>query len=168
MTTSKSQINEECCPTFHPEKWNEKTFCWNQKPFLIATVPTLFHIPFPPMIGKQITEMMKQAEKAHKLSDDKEEILLLFTDPHPFKSVMLLSITDEVEDANNMTLTGTFLSKVFDGPPKAISKFIKEMNDWLAEEGKKASSYYVHYAYCPKCAKERGHNYMVLFAEIED
>lgn len=29
-----------------------------------------------------------------------------------------------------------------------------------------AKKYYVHYAYCPKCEKKFGHNYMILFAEV--
>ncbi|WP_424279232.1 hydrolase, partial [Eudoraea sp.] len=44
---------QECCPKFHPEKWNEKTFDWDHKKFIKATVPTFFHIPLPPMIGNR-------------------------------------------------------------------------------------------------------------------
>jgi len=40
------------------------------------------------------------------------------------------------------------------------------MGDYLKEKGQAARDYYVHYAYCPKCSKERGHNYMILFALI--
>ena len=47
-----------------------------------------------------------------------------------------------------------------------IPKYIKEMETRLASENKKAKDYYIHYAYCPKCAKKFGHNYMVLFAEV--
>jgi len=27
-----------------------------------------------------------------------------------------------------------------------------------------AKDYYVHYAYCPRCAEKFGHNYMSIFA----
>lgn len=40
------------------------------------------------------------------------------------------------------------------------------MDSYLSEQNKKAANYYVHYAYCPKCAEKAGHNYMVLFAEV--
>lgn len=161
-------VKEDCCPTFHPEKWEEKTFNWDRKKFIKASVPTLFHIPLPPMIGKKVTKMMKLAEEAQKLSKDKEDILLLFMDPNAFKTEMHLSVIDTVSDAENTTLSGTFISKVFVGPFNAVPKFMKQMDSYLSKSGEKAKNYYVHYAYCPKCAKEKGHNYMVLFAKVKE
>ena len=109
---------------------------------------------------------MKMAEDSGKLSDEKEDILLLFNDPTAFKSDLYLSVTNTVPNAENITLSGTFKSKVFDGAYKEIPKFIKQMDTYLSKQDKKANNYYVHYAYCPKCAKEAGHNYMVLFGEV--
>ena len=157
---------DECCPVFHPEKWEEKTHQWVEKKFIKSSVPTFFHIPYPPMIGKRITKMVKHAEEAKGLSKYTEDILLLFFDPHAFKSEMYLSVTKKIPGADNTTISGNFISKVFDGPYNAIPKYIKEMNTYLDTQGKKAKNYYVHYAYCPKCAKEKGHNYMVMFAEV--
>jgi hypothetical protein len=158
---------QECCPTFDAKKWEGKTHQWDRKKFISETVPTLFHIPLPPMIGNRVTKMMKLAEDAKKLEESREDILLLFMDPHAFKSDLYLSVIDTVPNAENTTLSGTFISKVFDGPFNAVPKFIKEMNAYLAHREQKAKKYYVHYAFCPKCAKDAGHNYMVLFAELE-
>ena len=166
MKEVTQSANGECCPEFHPEKWNEKTFNWDHKRFIKTSIPTLFHIPFPPMIGKRITKMMKLAEDAEKLDENKADTLVLFADPSPFRSEIFLSVTDEVPDAENAALTGTFMSQVFDGDFNAVPKFIHEMDASLDKQGKKAKNYYVHYAYCPKCAKKAGHNYMVLFAEV--
>ncbi len=160
------QAKEECCPVFHPEKWDGKTFEWSQKKFIKASVPTFFHIPLPPMIGNKVTKMMTLAEDAKALSENREDILLLFMDPSAFKSEMYLSVTDTVPSAENALLTGTFIGKVFDGPFNAAPKFMKQMDIDLEKQGKKAKNYFIHYAYCPKCAKEAGHNYMVLFAEV--
>jgi len=98
---------------------------------------------------------------------DMGDMLLLFTDPHPFKSEMYMSVKGEVEGTHNTTMSGTFIAKVFDGPYSAAPKFMKEMDSHLKAKGKKAKKYYVHYAYCPKCSKEAGHNYQILFAETE-
>ncbi|MBT8304727.1 MAG: hypothetical protein KJP09_09685 [Bacteroidia bacterium] len=166
METLKQETTE-CCPVFHPEKWDEKSFEWRNKQFIKGSVPTFFHIPYPSMIGKQISSLTKIAEDANKLDSNRENILVLFADPHPFKSEIFMSVTGEVPDAKNITLTGNFMSKVFDGAYNDIPKFIKQMNDILNEKRLKASKYYVHYGYCPKCAEVAGHNYMVLFAEIE-
>ena len=167
METKIKQKTDVCCPTFHPEKWENKTFNWKNKHFIKASVPTLFHIPFQKMLEKKITKMMKQVEDSNKMESDMENVLLLFTDPHPFRSDMYLSVTDNVPDAKNTTISGTFMAKVFDGPYKDIPNFFKEMDAYLGRQNKKAENYYVHYAYCPKCAEDKGHNYMVLFAEIE-
>lgn len=161
-----TQETQECCPLFNPEKWDNKEFNWNKKPFIKESMPTFFHIPFPPMIGKKIMKMCETSEKSQKALKKKEDILLLFQDPHAFKSEIFLSVTGKVPSANNVTISGTFHSKVFDGPYNAIPKFMKEMDKYLEEKEKKAKKYYVHYAYCPKCSKEKGHNYMILFAEI--
>lgn len=161
-----SNQNNECCPKFDPNKWDEKALNWDKKRFIKESIPTLFHIPFPPMIGKKITKMYKLAEEAGAIEADKKEVLVLFNDPSLFKSNIFFSVTKEVPKANNTQITGNFVGKVFDGAYNAIPKFIKKIDEYLGKSGKKAKDYYVHYAYCPGCAKKYGHNYMVLFAEV--
>jgi hypothetical protein len=159
--------NHECCPEFHPEKWDKKTFQWDNKLFIKETIPTLFHIPYPPMIGKTITGMWKMAEAAKATPANKEDGLVLFTDPSAFKSEIYISVTASVPGANNVTISGTFVSMAFEGSYNTVPKHIKQMEKYLAETGKKAGKFYIHYAYCPGCAKKFGHNYMILFAEVQ-
>jgi len=161
--------DQECCPEFNPQKWDKKIFSWENRRFIKETIPTLFHMPFPPMISQKITSMMKLATSANKVDVQKDEVLILFQDPSPFRSNIYLSVNGEVPRANNIKLSGTFMAKVYDGPNNAIPKFVKDMNSFLEKEGKKIpkdDSYYVHYAYCPKCMKKYGHQYMILFARI--
>lgn len=157
--------SEECCPEFNPGKWDDKTFVWDNRKFIIDSMPTLFHIPFPPMISKKITRMWKSVESAGSASPDKTETLILFHDPTAFRSDIFISVEKDVPGEKNVTLSGTFVSKTFDGGYNAIPNFVRVMDQYLSETGKKAKGYYVHYAYCPKCAKKYGHNYMILFAE---
>ena len=63
--------NIECCPKFNPEKWDEKTFNWKNKHFIKESIPQLFHIPFPPMIGRKIMKMWELAKKTKKVSSRK-------------------------------------------------------------------------------------------------
>jgi len=157
---------KECCPKFDPARWDKKTFNWDNKPFIKETIPTLFHIPFPPMIGKKVTKMWKLIEADKKAEAEKQNILLLFRDPSAFKSEMYMSTIGEVSGANNVNISGTFMAKIFAGSYNAIPKFLKQMNEYLAGKGKKAKDYYVHYAYCPKCAEKFGANYMIMFAQV--
>ena len=168
MESGKNALSNdeaECCPLFDVERWNEKEHHWEQKKFIRASVPTLFHVPFPPMIGKAVSGLCALADEAG-VSYDIKEVLLLFHDPSAFKSELLLAVRGEVAGADNVNLSGTYFSKVFDGPYNAIPKFLKEMDKYLAGINKHAVDYYVHYAYCPKCMKKYGHNYMAIFAKV--
>lgn len=156
---------KECCPKFDPKLWDKKSFNWKNKRFIKKSMPTLFHMPFPPLIGRNMMTMWKLVEKS-KAQPPMKEWLVLFHDPSPFKSEMLMGCTKKVSDANNVTISGRFEAKVFDGPYKEIRRFFKEFDDYLAKKNKKAKDYYIHYAYCPKCAKKFGHNYMIFFAQI--
>jgi hypothetical protein len=160
-------MEKECCPKFNPQKWDGKTLVWKNKSFIMESIPTLFHIPFPPMIGKKITRMMNLAEPQKKLSSKSDDTLMLFHDISAFKSEICISVTGEVKGANNANLSGLFMSRTFSGDYSCVAKFIKQMNEYLKKKGKTAKDYYIHYAYCPKCAKKYGNNYMIIFARVK-
>lgn len=156
---------DECCPRFDPALWDGKTHSWNNKPFIMKTVPQVFHIPIPWKFAGAITSMWKMAEDAKAAPDLKDFILMSF-DPSPWKSELYLAVTKEIQGAENVKISGTFISKVFDGPYNSPPKWIKEFDKYLAEKGKKALKYYFYFTYCPKCSKKYGHNYCVVFAKV--
>jgi len=163
-------MEQECCPRFNSKKWDKKTFIWRNKKFIKETIPTFFHIPFPPMIGSRIAKMCKLIEKSKAKFQKKEDVLVLFRDTSAFKSEIYISVIGKILNANNVNISGKFMTKTFDGEYNAVPKFVKHMNKYLKEKGKKIpkhSDYYIHYAYCPKCAKKYGHNAMILFARIK-
>ncbi len=162
----KETVNPPCCPRFDPEPWDRKTFVWENKPFIKDSIPTFLHIPWPPMIGRLMMRMWKRAEEAGAAPDLKDFLCLAY-DPSPWKCEYHLEVTKEVPGAKNVKLSGTFLTRVFDGPYNAAPKWIKEMGDYAAEQAQKVQRYYLRYTTCPKCAKIYGHNYVVLFAQVE-
>jgi hypothetical protein len=93
--------------------------------------------------------------------------LLLAYDPSPWKSEFYLAVTQEVPEAENVRLTGKFISKVFDGPFQEVPKWMKEMDEAMAADGEKVLKYYFYYTTCPRCAKIYGHNYVVAFGQVE-
>lgn len=97
---------------------------------------------------------------------EKQDVLILFRDPSAFKSEIYFAVNKDVKNANNVSLSGTFATRVFDGPYNSIPVHIKTMEKQLSEQNKKATDFFVHYAYCPKCARKYGHNYMILFAKL--
>lgn len=154
-----------CCPEFDKMPWDGITHQWQDKPFIKETIPTFFHMPWPPMIGKMMGRMWEKARKAGA-APDMNDFIAMATDPTPFKSEFYMAVTKSVPEAENVKLSGTFMTKVFDGPYGDVPKWIKEMDAWLNVQGKKAKKYYFYFTSCPKCAKAYGHNYAVAFAEV--
>lgn len=161
-----TEQTNECCPKFDANRWDNKTFNWDKKPFIKESVLTFFHMPLPSMIGKKMTVLCDLADKANANFEDLTDALVLFHDPSAFRSEIFYSVTHDVDGANNTSLSGTFEAGVFEGPYNSVPRHIKAMDKRLAGEGKKAKDYFIHYAYCPKCAKKYGKNYMILFAEV--
>jgi len=159
--------NSPCCPQFSMEKWDGKILEWKDKRFIMESIPTFFHTPFPPMITKVMTRMWEKVQAVDK-NQKMEDILVLFHDPSAWKSEIYISTSVSVPDTKEVTLSGTFMTKVFDGPYSSVPKWIAEMDAILSKDGKKALKYYIQYAYCPACAKFYGHNYVTFFAQVED
>jgi len=167
-TTQENPVltkSDVCCPEFDPTRWDNKKHVWSDKLFLKDSVPELFHIPLPSMYGKVITRMWKKAEDAGA-APEMQDFLLLAHDPSPFKSELFLAITKEIQGEENVMLSGTYMSKVFDGPYNHVPRFMKEMDGYLASLKMKAKKYYFYFAYCPDCAKKYRHNYIVAVAEV--
>lgn len=167
LTDEKPILDESeiCCPEFDPSQWDNKKHVWHEKLFLKDAVPQLFHIPLPSMYGKVITRMWDKAN-LYGVAPETKDFLLLAHDPSPFKSELLMAITKEIPDEEIVKLSGTFMSRVFDGPYNKVPRYMKEMDGYLASLKLKARKYYFYYAYCPECAKKYGHNYIVALAEV--
>jgi hypothetical protein len=155
-----------CCPKFDTDQWDEKTHHWMDKLFIKDTVRQFFHMPLPSSMKKTICRMWNKAQDA-KAEPDIKDFLLLAYDPSPWKSELYMTVTKEIPGAENVKLSGTFLSKVFDGPYNAVPKWIKEMENFVTSKGKKTKKYFFYFTTCPKCAKIYGHNYAVAFAQVE-
>jgi len=166
MSHKDEQGKDICCPEFDPSIWDDKTHQWKDKMFISDTIPQFMHMPLPFMFARTVGRMGKKIQDA-KAETPMKDFLMLAYDPSPWKSELYMNVTKEVPNADNVKLSGTFLSKVFDGPFKEIRNWIREMDKYVAGKGKKLKKYYFYYTTCPKCAKKYGHNYVVAFAEVE-
>ena len=164
--THKNSESDTCCPKFNPDLWDEKTHNWKDKLFIKDTVPQILHRPIPSNMKKTIRQMWQKTQDA-KADPDIKNFLLLAYDPSPWKSELYMTVTKEVPGAENVKLSGTYLSKVFDGPYNAVPKWLKEMEKFVSSKGKKTKKYFFYFTTCPKCAKIYGHNYAVAFAQVE-
>jgi effector-binding domain-containing protein len=150
-----------CCEPFNPEPWQDKKITWENKLFVKDHVASFLHIPL--NIGQKITKNMKLIEKA----DAKAPHQLMLTDEKSLWGAdIYIDVSKEVPGAKIATLSGAFLTKVFEGPYQNAGKWVEEMKKYIESNGEKLKKLYFSYTTCPRCAKTYGKNYVVLFAQI--
>jgi hypothetical protein len=71
----------------------------------------------------------------------------------------------EIENAKNVSLSGTFFCKVYEGPYQDTGKWCKDFEALAADRGLKPKKWFMWYTTCPKCAKKYGKNYVAILAE---
>lgn len=153
-----------CCQKFDPAPWENKEHVWEDKLFIKDSVKQIFHIPL--NMGQVVSRMFKKIEENSAMPDMKDFLMLSY-DPSPWSSELYMNISKEIEGTENVRISGTFITKVFDGPFNNVPNWIKEFDEYLEGKSQKAIKYYFYYTTCPKCAKKYGHNYVVLFAQIK-
>ena len=159
----KLQDNAEtgCCPRFDPEPWDEKQITFDNKLFVKDHVRSFLHIPL--NFGKVMARNMRRIQQAHALA---EEPLMLSDENSLWGADIYIAVAREVPGAQMVRLSGTFLSKVFEGPYKNARRWVRQMRTYVNSKAKDAKKIYFFYTTCPSCAKYYGKNYVVLLAKI--
>jgi hypothetical protein len=157
-----------CCEPFDPTKWTHSTssgqagkIVWKDKLFVVDHVISFLHIPL--NYGQVMTRNMKLIESAGVKTGSQ---LVLTDEKSMWGADVYIDVAKEVPGAQMTTLSGTFLTKVFEGPYQNIGKWIKEMEEYVKSKNEKMIKLYFSYTTCPKCAKVYGKNYVVLFVSI--
>jgi len=150
-----------CCQPFDPTPWQDKEVTWNNRRFVKDHVTSFLHIPL--NMGGKIVKNMKMIEAAGA----KSSVQLMLTDEKSlWGSDIYIDVAKDVPGAEMATISGTFLTKVFEGPYNKAGEWSKEMVEYVKAKGKALKKLYFSYTTCPKCAKAYGKNYVVLFAEV--
>jgi hypothetical protein len=150
-----------CCPRFNPAPWKDKKIVWKNRLFLKDHIVSFLHIPL--NFSQVIVKNMEKIKAAGALSP---KPLMLSDENSMWGSDVYIAVTKSVPGAEIVRLSGTFLTKVFEGSYKDMGKWISETNRYVASKGKKAKKLYFFYTTCPACAKHYGKNYTVILAEI--
>lgn len=151
-----------CCDPFNPALWEDKEIVWKDKIFVKDHVTNFLHIPL--NMGKKIVKNMNLIEKAKAKADYQ---LMLTDEKSLWGSDIYIDVSGKVPGAQMATLSGKFLTKVFEGPYQNAGKWAKEMEKYVTGKGKNIKKLYFSYTTCPKCAKAYGKNYVVLFAQVD-
>lgn len=159
MTSSNEPT--QCCPPFLPDPWHDHTFDWSNKPFIRASVCTLFYMPL--NFGGAIKRLTAITGKAGAATPD---WLCLADHTSKWNMDLYLAVDKPVAGADNHSLSGRFYSRVYDGPFKDIGKWTDDFKKQALQKGLNISKFYLWYTTCPKCAKKYGKNFVVILAPV--
>jgi len=160
----KKRENSEtgCCPRFDPKHWDEKILEWEDKKFIMDKVFTFFYMPL------NFGGVMKRLdEKVRKTGANMPDYLCLSDHTSKWNMDVYLAVDREIPDAENITLSGKFLSKVYEGPYKDTKKWCKDFEDYAKSKNLSIKKWHMWYTTCPKCAKKYGKNYVAIVAQVE-
>ncbi len=155
-------MEEECCPRFDPKPWDGKVLQWKNKKFIKGKVATFAHMPL--NFGGVITKLN---EKARKAGASVPDWLCLSDHTSKWSMGLYLAVDKAVPGAENTTLSGKFLSKVYEGPFRDTGKWCQDFEAYAKDKGLKIKNWYMWYTTCPKCAKKYGKNYVAIICEVE-
>ena len=156
-------VNETgCCPRFNPEGWDGRKLHFRDKRFLRAETRSAMHIPL--NMGRVFARVNSRIEEAGGWDND--DMIVLSRDLSPFKAEHLFSVPRDIPGEEMTSLTGDFVTKVFEGPYRDAKDWCAEMEQLVRDRGSLPGRVYFFYTTCPKCAKHYGKNYVVGVAEI--
>ncbi|MBN1764656.1 MAG: hypothetical protein JW860_05310 [Sedimentisphaerales bacterium] len=163
METLSQNSETGCCPRFNPELWDEKEITWGDKLFVQDRVTSFLHIPL--NFGKVMVRNMDKIQKSQAMDQD-QDLIVLSDENSLWGADVYISVNKELDQAQMARLSGTFLTKVFEGPYRNMRHWITQMKEYVASAGKDIKKIYFYYTTCPKCAKVYGKNYVVILAQI--
>ena len=161
MSTQETKY-DICCPKIDPTQWEDKIFQWENKGFVKDHVCTFFYMPI--NFGSVMKRLDKKVRDANATMPD---WLCLSDHTSKWNMNVYLAVDKELPNAENVTLSGKFLSKVYDGPFKDTGKWCKDFESVAKSKGLNVKKWYMWYTTCPKCAKKYGKNYVVIISEVE-
>ena len=153
----------ECCPRFDPTPWQEQRVTWDNKLFVKDHVISFLHIPL--NFGAVMRRNVTAIEAANAAPDN---MIVLSDEKSLWGADVYLEVTRAVPGATMATLSGTFLTKVFEGPFRNIKSWIAQMSQFVRQQHCSMQKLWFYYTTCPKCAKKYGKNYVVLLAQLAD
>lgn len=160
--TSYDNTETGCCARLDVDRWDGKKLTWQERPFLRDHIRAFMHVPL--NFGSVVTRDHLAIEAAAAYP---EEPIWITDEISRWGSDMYVAVDRDVPGADIERLSGTFLTKVFEGPYRKVGQWIREMNEYVRGEGHEVLKMYFYYTTCPKCAKRFGENHVVLLARVE-
>lgn len=151
-----------CCTLIDPKDWDGLELRFDEKLFVRAHTHAVFHVPID--MGRVFSRVQEHLEAAGAF--DPKGFLVLSRDLGAWTSEHYFAATQDVPGEEMVRLTGTFVTKVFDGPFPEAKHWHEELQALSAARGMSGGAVFFFYTLCPKCGEHYGHNYVVGFAQV--
>ncbi len=151
-----------CCPRFNPEGWDGAELHFENKPFVKASTRSLAHVPL--NMGRVFSRVLGHIEDQG--ASDPHQTIVLSRDLSPWESEHLFAVTKPVADEEMTSLSGDFVTKVFEGSYQHARDWYSEMQALADKRGTPAKAVHFFYTTCPKCAKTYGKNHVIGVVQV--
>jgi len=82
-------------------------------------------------------------------------------------AIICNNATKDVPNAEMAQPSGTFLTKVCEGPPNKMGRWVEDMHEHAKEKGRHVTPMHAWCASCPGCAKKCAKNCVIMMAQAE-
>jgi hypothetical protein len=162
-TTTTPLTETGCCARFDPGKYVDNELMWDHKLFAKVHVHSFAHVPLD--MGRRI----RKAAALIDAADARERDSVMLSDERsPWGADMYIPVRAAVPGLETILLSGTFLTRVYEGPFRDAPEWMKDMRRFVEQKRRHLHKLYFGYTTCPRCAKVYGKNYVVLFADVTE
>ncbi len=157
-----NDIDPICCPPFDPALWNDKILTWENKKFIKDRVFSILYMPV------NYGQVMRRLNlKVSNAGANVQDWLCLSDHTSLWNIDQYLAVDEEIPGAENITMSGKFYCKIYEGPYSDTGKWSKDFASTVKAKGFSPNKLLMWYTTCPKCAKKYGKNYVAILSRIE-
>jgi hypothetical protein len=113
--------------------------------------------------GAVISRLIGAVEKSKGATPDS---LCLSEHTSKWNMNIYLAVDRPINGLENTSLSGEFLSKVYEGDFRDTGKWCEDFAIFAKQRNKIVEKMYMWYTTCPDCAKKYSKNYVVIIARI--
>lgn len=152
-----------CCAVPNIGDWQDQEFTFHNKPFIRMHTRSFMFVP---LNMNKIMKALNEAATAANALMPPEQAMILSHDLSSWKAEQLYAVSKPIEGMDNVSLDGTFLTKVFEGPYQNAKHWYGSMQVMAKDRSAEIQATYFFYTTCPKCAKHYGNNYTIGLAKV--
>lgn len=153
-----------CCPRFNPQGWDGQELHLRNRPMVRAVTWSALHVPL--NMGRVFARVQSHIAEAGAF--DPRDCIVLSRHRSPWTSEHYFPVTNPIETETMTTLSGDFITKVFNGSYREVYRWRRQLQDLVRARGGTPGAIYFFYTTCPDCAKTYGENYVVGVAETRN